>query len=574
MSERRVSFDEKESTIIASPTNTVGDVPYKRKRIMPKRRATPYVWSNYNDNTTTEDMNEGKGEKGNKGGNEVDDMNANTTTTSNNPIPLSDVSDYDNMVLVFQNQTYCDWRVTINCENGGIYAIIYQVTLIWLLLLIFACGGLLYYRLRVLKCQVIAPKIPGAGSIRPNPIEAFLVWELVWLIGRALFIFVIRMNLFPNSYLIREFLQAFPELFGAAGFAWFAVGTYLQIGVHLNSKTRPWRPDYRMADRFLLIITIAAPLTTWPLVILDGYIRDNGDPKIADAILGACYVLSSFWYSFGAMGAFYFGRELCNVLRYRIEVARENSNSTGTTKLETGLQKIRKMLYITFTTYIYYITFCIIFASTRVVILTRIPEFNQFLFITYCLLMPCCICIVVGIASTRNKQAEQAFSKDITSVSGSGFEDDQETITSKTQLQCLRSKFRFGSISSKSSSRALDSILEVNRKTSKVLTNDGGNLYSPPSSAKTLVDLEMDEVGGKQSNSLTKKESWYSTSGSINFEEEKIKKENHICEIDSEKEENQNMVTSAFELETPISQWRHDEEVVIGLSSPQEAYLG
>ncbi|CAG8482512.1 6808_t:CDS:2 [Ambispora gerdemannii] len=63
MAEPRVSFDKKESIIAASSTSTV-PVSCQHKRVMPKRKATPYVWSNNNHTTTTPKDNEGKGNQG------------------------------------------------------------------------------------------------------------------------------------------------------------------------------------------------------------------------------------------------------------------------------------------------------------------------------------------------------------------------------------------------------------------------------------------------------------------------------------------------------------------------------
>ncbi|CAG8482494.1 6807_t:CDS:2 [Ambispora gerdemannii] len=402
--------------------------------------------------------------------------NATTSSLPLHPRPLANVSNYDNMVLVFQNQTYCDWRVTVNCENGELYVMIYQVTLFLLLLLTFACCGLLYYRLRVQKCTIFAPRIPGSGNIRPNPIETFLIWEIFWLLGRLLFLFVLKVDLFPNRYLIREFLQAFPDSFGTTGFAWFAVGTYLQIGIHLNSKARPWRPDYRMADRFLLIITVAEPLTTWSLVALNGYVRDSGYSEIGDVLIGAHYALQSFWHSFGAMGAFYFGREICNVLQYHIDVARTTSNLAGARviNLEAGL---RKVIYMAF-------KLCI---ASSLSLLTN--QNNRF--------AKCCTLLSPHTYTTSSFASYSRLlenkTKDI-STSDSTFEDDQTTVTSTTQLQRKQSKFAF--VSTKTSSRTLNSIQEV---------DDYNKQYS--------VNLEMDELDGTREQTVdrsnSKKEKGY-----------------------------------------------------------------
>src|SRR5216117_969801 len=87
-------------------------------------------------------------------------------------------------VAFFQhNQSYCDWRVTMSCEDSRIDKLSYIINFILVSLIAIACIILLWYRICRQGHTVFSSKMPGAGFIRPNPVEGFLVWIIPWLVG-------------------------------------------------------------------------------------------------------------------------------------------------------------------------------------------------------------------------------------------------------------------------------------------------------------------------------------------------------------------------------------------------------
>src|SRR6266542_6880393 len=98
-------------------------------------------------------------------------------------MPTETYTDNDPMVFYYRNHSYCDWRVTLSCEDGLTYKILYISNLGTVSLIAIACIILLWYRIRFQGCSIFFPKIPGTGLIRPNPVEGFLVWAILWLVG-------------------------------------------------------------------------------------------------------------------------------------------------------------------------------------------------------------------------------------------------------------------------------------------------------------------------------------------------------------------------------------------------------
>lgn len=92
-------------------------------------------------------------------------------------------SNKDPMVLLYRNHSYCDWRVTLSCEDGQLYRLLYIINLSLSGFITMACIILLWYRISRQGCTIFSPKVPGTGFIRPNPVEGFLVWAILWLIG-------------------------------------------------------------------------------------------------------------------------------------------------------------------------------------------------------------------------------------------------------------------------------------------------------------------------------------------------------------------------------------------------------
>src|SRR4051812_14775965 len=89
----------------------------------------------------------------------------------------------DSMVFLYRNHSYCDWRVTLSCEDGHLYKLLYIINLALAIFITITCIILLWYRISRLGCTIFSPKVPGTGFIRPNPVEGFLVWAILWLIG-------------------------------------------------------------------------------------------------------------------------------------------------------------------------------------------------------------------------------------------------------------------------------------------------------------------------------------------------------------------------------------------------------
>ncbi|KAG9293119.1 hypothetical protein G9A89_016481 [Geosiphon pyriformis] len=334
--------------------------------------------------------------------------------------------------------------------------------------------------MRIQKCKLMAPKTPGTGWLRPNPIEAFLVFEVLWMLGRMGFIGILWADLFRDRYLFREILQEFPETFGTIGLAWFAVGTYLQIGSHLNSKTRRWQPNSRLADRYLFMVTIAAPMFIWPVTAGSGYFRDNGQIALSDLLIGAHYMLSSVWHTFGALGVFYFGREICNMLRFHIEFARASNNITRVrlNNMESGLHKVK--------------------------ILSKQPGLSNILFTSSCLFMPICITIVVAVVSIRNKKIEQRPNGNLTSTSNfdSMYDDETATITSKTHLRRQKSKLTI--LPSLISYHSAMNSTEKGPKNDDESIEFQENKTEPlsPCRASTVIEMQHSEILKKPSQSL------------------------------------------------------------------------
>ncbi|GBB99488.1 hypothetical protein RclHR1_03540007 [Rhizophagus clarus] len=291
--------------------------------------------------------------------------------------------DGDPMVVLYHNHSYCDWRVTLSCEDGQI----------------ISRQG----------CTIFSPKVPGTGFIRPNPVEGFLVWAILWLIGRIFYIFILRSGKLEENYLALETFQELYWTCASTGCAWFVVGTYLQIGNHLNSKQRPWRPNNKLSDGYLLLMTIVVPITIWPIAAISGYFRDNENAKIADILISIRYLFWSIWLGFGAMGTFYFGRELCIVLSYHISVAKESNHITAgrVKRMQSGLKKIEFTLYIIMLTYIYYFTYCTTVSIFRTWIITHSKILSIIMFVTYAFSSPLCIIFVVATISIRIIQSRK-----------------------------------------------------------------------------------------------------------------------------------------------------------------------
>ncbi|CAI2177464.1 12806_t:CDS:2 [Funneliformis geosporum] len=304
-------------------------------------------------------------------------------------------SDNDPMVILYHNHSYCDWRVTLLCEDGQMYKSLYALNFIIILLIATGCMILLWYRINRQGCSIFFPKIPGTGFIRPNPVEGFLIWVIFWMIGRLLFIIIIWTDSFDNNYMIRE------------SYAWFVIGTYLQIGSHLNSRQRPWRPNSKLTDRYLLLVTIISPITICPITIASGYFRDNTNNREADILLSTKDVLWALWSGFGALGVCYFGKELCHVLRYHINFAKRSNHITiaRVERMQTGLEKIKFTLYIILATNLYFIIYYLISSIFRVWIITHSKPLNIFMFLTYAFLTPICIIFVVATISLRTIQS-------------------------------------------------------------------------------------------------------------------------------------------------------------------------
>jgi hypothetical protein len=150
-------------------------------------------------------------------------------------------------------------------------------------------------------------------------------------------------------------------------------------------------------------MTIIVPITIWPVAAISGYFRDNENAKIADMLMSIRYLLWSLWFGFGAMGTFYFGRELCNILSYHISVAKESNHITvgRVERMQSGLKKIKFTLYIIMLTYIYYFTYCTAASIFRTWIITHSKTLSIVMFITYSFFNPLCIMFVVATISIR-----------------------------------------------------------------------------------------------------------------------------------------------------------------------------
>ncbi|RIA96203.1 hypothetical protein C1645_755409 [Glomus cerebriforme] len=323
----------------------------------------------------------------------------------------------------YRNHSYCDWRVTMSCEDGRIFETLYTLNLVIITLIAIVCIILLWYRISRQGCTLLSPKIPGTGFIRPNPVEGFLVWAILWLIGRILFILILWSGRFENNYLALD-----------SG-AWFVVGTYLQIGSHLNSKQKPWRPNNKLSDGFLIMMTILTPLTIWPITIMSGYFRANKNLKVAEILISTRYLLWGLWCGVGAIGTIYFGKELLNVLSYHISLAKQSNHITirRVERMQSGLEKIKFTLCIILSTYIYYLIYCPITSVFRVWIITHSKPLNIFMFVTYAFFNPLCIIFVVSTITIRIIQGykRESPTKTITKKIG---ENNNTTTTNNNSL--------------------------------------------------------------------------------------------------------------------------------------------
>ncbi|CAB4428892.1 unnamed protein product [Rhizophagus irregularis] len=312
-------------------------------------------------------------------------------------------SNEDSMVYLYNNHSYCDWRVTLSCDDGQLYKLLYTINLSLSGFIAMTCIILLWFRISRQGCTLFSPKVPGTGFIRPNPVEGFLVWAILWLIGRISFILILWSGKLKGNYFALETFQELYWTCASTGCAWFVIGTYLQIGNHLNSKQRPWRPNNKLSDGYLLIMTIIVPMTVWPVTAISGYFRDKNNAKIADTLITIRYLLWSLWFGFGAMGSFYFGKELCNILSYHITVAKESNHITvgRVERMQSGLKKIRFTLYIIMLTYLYYFTYCTTASIFRKWLVTHSKSLNIVMFVTYAFFNPLCILFVVATISIR-----------------------------------------------------------------------------------------------------------------------------------------------------------------------------
>ncbi|CAG8735452.1 5420_t:CDS:2, partial [Funneliformis caledonium] len=134
---------------------------------------------------------------------------------------------------------------------------------------------------------------------------------------------------------------------------------------------------------------------------------DNKNDRVADILISTKDALWGLWSGFGALGVFYFGKELCNVLRYHINVARRSNHITiaRVERMQTGLEKIRFTLYIIMATNIYFVIYCLISSIYRVWIITHSKPLNIFMFLTYAFFTPICIIFVVATISIRTIQS-------------------------------------------------------------------------------------------------------------------------------------------------------------------------
>ena len=92
-------------------------------------------------------------------------------------------------------------------------------------------------------------------------------------------------------------------------------------------------------------------------------------------------MLWTIWYGFGASVTYYFSRELCNMLSYRISVTEDNSTAAGRVKrMKFGLKKIRIILHMILSVYIFFFIYCPIASIFRVWIMIHFKPLNILFF--------------------------------------------------------------------------------------------------------------------------------------------------------------------------------------------------
>ncbi|KAI9498118.1 hypothetical protein BDB00DRAFT_801202 [Zychaea mexicana] len=231
---------------------------------------------------------------------------------------------------------HCDWRITLHeCEESKAMWIVNVVNIAVSALSILLATGLLLHRGIVKGHTIWNPKGPGAGILRPKPVDNMLLLFIIFNALRLLTSVVLITDIAHENWIARSFLYEIPWSIGLSGITLYLIGIAQTIAQ--SNSASGWLPSTGAIDAFGLIFIIA------PLVVGESFTIAAGamatkNLHLAETLIRINYSLWFIWTGGVGTSVMFAGIRLIRILRNHHKKFRQSKNYEA---VKAGIYKIQ-----------------------------------------------------------------------------------------------------------------------------------------------------------------------------------------------------------------------------------------
>ncbi|KAG9291268.1 hypothetical protein G9A89_021770 [Geosiphon pyriformis] len=318
----------------------------------------------------------------------------------------------------------CDWRVQLEgCPSEKVFLRdLYLINVVACFIVFLMLTGLLIWRTTVRGQRLISSDpLKEMGILKPRPLEGFLLLNLFHVAGRLLYSVCLLSNyLDQNSW--KEFFHDITFTIALAGIAIYLIGLIYTIPKshaiprRINSYTRTpngqskgiWVPRPAMVDAFGFFVLLGPIVFLNTFAILSGFFLDQGKKDLSKLLIKVHYFAWSFFCWFLICGLLYFGKRLTDILDKHIKDTKEGGRATPlkVNRLEHGLRKLRRVLYLLLITLLFFAITSLLFALFREGILKKSPFISRTLAAFWVLIVPVVNVFIITILAKELNDKE------------------------------------------------------------------------------------------------------------------------------------------------------------------------
>ncbi|KAG2202528.1 hypothetical protein INT46_005085 [Mucor plumbeus] len=244
---------------------------------------------------------------------------------------------------------HCDWRVTIvDCIEREPMLYIYIVNAIWSFIVAVIAVGLLWHRVINKRLPIFDFGSPFGYFIRPKPIEAMLLFGIIFNMLRVLDAVLLITDAAPNV-IFRAILYELPWQFGICAFACYLFGIAHTVSNSSRLIENSWFKISIKIDIICSIFITMPFLTNNVCSIAAAVYAEQGNFVKAKIFTDALYYLWAAYCFILATWILFAGLRLIKILQKHLDNQGDDTNSASIHKIKNGLFKVRMIMSISIT---------------------------------------------------------------------------------------------------------------------------------------------------------------------------------------------------------------------------------